>query len=504
MKFKTFLISIPLLIIISLCVLVACSQSEVQHIHQNTYYQKENVIEPTCSTKGQYDLVKYCSDCNSEVGREIVDLPASAHTASNNVCSVCNKTASVGLEYELNENDAYTVVGLGTCTDNQIIIPTHYNGKPVTTIGRRAFYGATGIYAISCQLELERIEGYAFEECVDLTSVYILSNVKSLLDGVFSGCTKLDSLTFNSAVDYISSSFYGCELLRKVNFLGDVNEWAQIYFYSNPTVYSRDLYINGNLLTDLVLDDSTTEISMNAFCYLKSLKTVKLPENLKKVGHGTFYSNCPNLELNEYDNALYLGNDTNKYLMLVKAKDDSISSCKIHPDTKIIGSFAFYRCYGLTSIELPDGLLFIGMDSFADCVKITNLVIPESVEYIDNYAFSDTGLKNVTFLPSHCEHAYSIFSGVGFDNGGLEVEIGANVTVIPGCMFTHSGGDSRPANIKSLTFEKNSKCTEIEYNAFHDCPNAFDVYYFDSKEQWNSIFVDYGNEMLISANKHFE
>ncbi|MBE6534480.1 MAG: leucine-rich repeat domain-containing protein [Ruminococcaceae bacterium] len=502
MKTKFSLMIVFLIFLLSVA-LSSCTNLKDTHQHVNTTLQKENIVEPTCSSPGQYDLVKYCTDCNNEFERKTIKVPASAHIASNDICSICNRTASVGLEYKLNKDNTYSVIGLGTCTDNQIIIPTQHNGKQVKTIGKKAFYGCTEIYAISCQPGLSTIEEYAFENCIDLSSVYILSNVTSLDTGVFDCCAKLDNLTFTSSITHISSTFYGCESLRKVDFLGNANQWSQIDFYSSPTYFSQDLYINGNLLTDLVLDDSITKISDNAFCYLQSLKTVKLPRELKNTGNWIFY-NCPNIEFNEYDNALYLGNDTNKYLMLVKAKNNSISSCKIHPETKIIGAFAFYRCYELPSIELPDGLLFIGSSSFTDCKKITNLIIPESVLYIDNYAFSNTGLKNVTFLPSHCEHAYSAFSGVAFENGGLEVKIGANVTIIPGCIFTHSGGGSQPANIKSITFEKGSNCTEIKYNAFKDCPNNFDVYYFDSKEQWDTISIEFGNEMLTSANKHFE
>ena len=41
---------------------------------------------------------------------------------------------SEGLEMTL-EGDAYSVTGIGTCTDSQIVIPKAYNGKPVVSIG---------------------------------------------------------------------------------------------------------------------------------------------------------------------------------------------------------------------------------------------------------------------------------------------------------------------------------------------------------------------------------
>lgn len=39
-----------------------------------------------------------------------------------------------GLEYKL-VSDSYSVKGLGTATDKDIVIPSEYDGKPVTAIG---------------------------------------------------------------------------------------------------------------------------------------------------------------------------------------------------------------------------------------------------------------------------------------------------------------------------------------------------------------------------------
>ena len=44
------------------------------------------------------------------------------------------------LAYMLNDDgESYSVVGIGTCTDNDIIIPDTCKGLPVTSIGDEAF-----------------------------------------------------------------------------------------------------------------------------------------------------------------------------------------------------------------------------------------------------------------------------------------------------------------------------------------------------------------------------
>jgi len=74
------------------------------------------------------------------------------------------------------------------------------------------------------------------------------------------------------------------------------------------------------------------------------------------IGTSAFYG-CTSLTYHAYDNALYLGNKSNPYLVLVKAKNTSIASCTIHEDTRVIYRFAFRDCASLTSVTFvnPNG-----------------------------------------------------------------------------------------------------------------------------------------------------
>lgn len=50
-----------------------------------------------------------------------------------------DKEPSEGLEYSLNsDGKGYTVMEIGTCTDKELIIPSEYKAKPVTSIGKDA------------------------------------------------------------------------------------------------------------------------------------------------------------------------------------------------------------------------------------------------------------------------------------------------------------------------------------------------------------------------------
>lgn len=76
-----------------------------------------------------------CEKCNAKYGKAL------GHDYQNGVCTRCGtERASEGLEYSWNsDGTGYTVTGIGTCTDTEIIIPSEYNAKPVTSIGESAF-----------------------------------------------------------------------------------------------------------------------------------------------------------------------------------------------------------------------------------------------------------------------------------------------------------------------------------------------------------------------------
>ena len=62
-----------------------------------------------------------------------------------------------------------------------------------------------------------------------------------------------------------------------------------------------------------------------------------------------------------------------------------------------IGISAFYECYGLTSVTIPNSVTSIGSSAFYECSGLTSVTIPNSVTSIGDDAFYGcSGLTSVT------------------------------------------------------------------------------------------------------------
>lgn len=116
-------------------------------------------------------------------------------------CSKCNETKteaiptlkySEGLEYAINDsNDAYSVVGIGSCTDTVIAIAPKHNELPVTEIGDRAFADCEIIISVVIPDSVVKIGEKAFANCPELTEIKMPDQVKIGRDA-FRGSIKIE------------------------------------------------------------------------------------------------------------------------------------------------------------------------------------------------------------------------------------------------------------------------------------------------------------------------
>ena len=218
-------------------------------------------------------------------------------------------------------------------------------------------------------------------------------------------------------------------------------------------------------LTSVTIPDSVTSIGYEAFRNCTSLTSVTIPDSVTSIGEYAFYY-CTSLTYNEYDNAYYLGNEDNPYVVLIKAKSTDITSCEIHNDTKVIYSSAFRSCSSLTSVTIPDSVTSIGYEAFRNCTSLTSVTIPDSVTSIGEYAFYDcTSLTSVTFGDGVTSIGRSAFSGC--------------------------------TSLTSVTIP--DSVTSIGVYAFEDCTSLTSVYITDIAAWCNISFKGYYTNPLYYA-----
>ncbi len=117
------------------------------------------------------------------------------------------------------------------------------------------------------------------------------------------------------------------------------------------------------------------------------------------------------------------------------AMRNKITSLVINNGVTRIGSDAFYNCYNLVNISLPNSLLTIMDDAFAQCTSLVDISLPNSITRIDSGAFADcTSLANIN-IPD----GVVTLNGRTFKNCNLQyVYIPRNVATIHAGTFTVS------------------------------------------------------------------
>ena len=297
--------------------------------------------------------------------------------------------------------------------------------KDLAEIGQQLFYGCKSLTSVNIPDDLTRIGHRAFSDCVSLsdvsipesvtsvgsdafyntawyssqedgivyldnwvvgykgempeqTSVNIKDEVKGMSDYAFDYNDKLASITLPRSLKWIGvDAFDYCSSLSEVR-ISDLEAWCAIDFassYSNPLIYAENLYLNGELVSNLTIPNTVTELKNYAFSGGHCFASISIPSSVTSIGDYAFWL-C-----------------------------DSVKSLALPQGVKSIGDCAFLRCYGLENITLPNSIEHIGEYAFQNCTSLSSLVIPESLMSISEYSFSrcqslsnvkiSSGVKNI-------------------------------------------------------------------------------------------------------------
>ncbi len=286
-----------------------------------------------------------------------------------------------------------TITDMDTSISGNITIPSAIGGYPVTAIGYNAFYSCSKITSITIPNSVTTIRVSAFDNCESLIGIWV--------DG-------------NNA-NYSSDNYGVLYNKKKTELIRAPEGFSGSYSIPNSvTTIGGSAFEDCSKLTSVTISNSVTTIGDYAFQYCSILTSVTIPNSVTTIGSGAF-EYCNRLEYNIYDNCGYLGNSKYPYLVLVQASGN-ITSCEIHPKTKIILDGAFFGCIGLTSVTIPDGVIQIGDSAFYNSA-ISAVTIPDSVTNIGNHAF-DSRANSLHVAYTGDQSQWQNIS-MGYDNSEL-------------------------------------------------------------------------------------
>ncbi len=265
-----------------------------EHSHE---FVKKTTTEPylkaaaSCTQGTQYFYSCTCGAAGEDtftVGEPI------AHCVIDDRCTICNKAATQGLAFSLNNNQTYTVTGIGNVQDPDIIIPSQYNGLDVVAIEDMAFENCKNIKRIILPETIKAIGIWSFLNCTGLTEIHLPKSMESLSSTAFTGCSRLEKIT----VDNENEHYYAegnCVIApsRKLLVLGI--KTSIIPNTENITTIAENAFADCSGLTEITIPENITSIQSQAFGGCSSLKKITLSSSVKLIGNSAF-ANCTSLE----------------------------------------------------------------------------------------------------------------------------------------------------------------------------------------------------------------
>jgi len=293
---------------------------------------------------------------------------------------------SRGLEYRI-EGDHAVLVGIGTCTDKEIIVASTYNGLPVTAIGRKAIYSLDGITRVVISDTVTHLDYMAIAWCSDLESIHISANLTTMEEYAIIAFGNIRSIT----VDPNNPNYYSvnnCLINRETKALILGCDTSIIPTDGSISAIAPKAFMMCDGIESITIPEGVTKIGEDAFYDCSALKSIELPESLITIDSSAF-ANCSSLQNVKLGGKVeYMGD----YVFSECVKLGEI----ILPDSlSFLGNYAFQGCTDLKRAVLSSNLEILELMIFASCTNLGDVIIPEGVKTISTDAFSNTALKEL-------------------------------------------------------------------------------------------------------------
>ena len=223
-------------------------------------------------------------------GLTSVTIPNSVTSIGEEAFSGCFNLTSV----HITDLESWCKIAFGSYNSNPLSCAHHFffNGEEikdlvipnsVTSIGREAFSGCSGLTSVTISNSVTSIGYRAFEDCTGLTSITIPNSVTSIGGRAFLSCTGLTSVTVPNSVTNIGNyAFDGCSGLTSVTLP------------NNVTSIGWNAFSGCTGLTSVTIPNNVTSIGSDAFYGCSGLTTITIGNGVKFIDKNAFVQ-CPEL-----------------------------------------------------------------------------------------------------------------------------------------------------------------------------------------------------------------
>lgn len=331
----------------------------------------------------------------------------------------------------------------------------------------------------------------AFKDNVKITKINLGSNLRIIGNEAFYGCTSLKEVNGGKNVSYAGAYvFYNTPFLSgnsdKLLTIGSVllggNVKKELVVDSAVKMIAPYAFADNTKLKSVKATDNLSTIGEGAFYKCSALTSVEVSDYLTSVGPLAFFDTP---FVNNFDgDFITIGNG-----LLIQYKGSS-SFVKIPEYVKQIVGGAFYSNSVIEEVKVPEGVSSIGKRAFANCSKLQAVKAPDSLVMIDDEAFARCKSLEIFSVPKNVSiMGESLFYGCN----SLESVIFQNSADVGAGTFVNC------SNLSYVKLS--GSITSIGDSAFLNCSSLTDLSVSDKVEYIGDKAFDGCDALTLSCNK---
>ena len=346
-----------------------------------------------------------------------------------------------------------------------------------------AFRGCTSLTSVAVPDAVATIGWHVFDGCTSLKSAVIGKSVTTIGGCAFYECRSLESVKMPETVSIIrASAFHHCESLASIDLPSSLTTLGGCAFYNCSSLEAVDLpdslesieiqtFYDCKSLASVHLPDSLTSIEQMAFMSCSSLASIVFPESLKTVGIHAF-ENCASLEHVDFGMV--------ESIMKQAFSNTPIRTIDLPETVKRIGGSAFYGCDHVVSLYVPEGVRY-DTDRYG-----RQYLSPfpgfnfDLVDWDEDYYFTESfPIKGMRYIGENSNLKCMSGSSSGYCGFDLvwSMDDEGNLTIVgSGPMDDYGLSDPSPWKL-AKTATISDSVTHIGSLAFYDCALLVSINY---------------------------